>query len=137
MQGRQLTWPASQEIVLTVARAASDSASVAATAAAAVPAARSIFAFCVLSAVLYFSSSFLILYPPCPPFFVYFKFLFPLHFLCVSFARFSLTGGLTMKEESCTVLTLYYPRQKKLTTCHSLPSLPTVLHSLGIEQLAT
>jgi len=49
----------------------------------------------------------------------------------------SRTGGLTMKEESCTVLTLYYPRQKKLTTCHSLPSLPTVLHSLGIEQLAT
>lgn len=74
---------------------------------------------------------------PRPHFFVYFKFLFPLHFLCVSFARFSLTGGLTMKEESCTVLTLYYPRQKKLTTCHSLPSLPTVLHSLGIEQLAT
>lgn len=139
MQGRQLTWPASQEIVLTVARAASASASVAATAAAAVPPARSIFAFCVLSAVLYFSSSFLILYPSCPRplFFVYFKFLFPLHFLCVSFARFSLTGGLTMKEESCTVLTLYYPRQKKLTTCHSLPSLPTVLHSLGIEQLAT
>ncbi|XP_065360587.1 MOXD1 homolog 2 [Calliphora vicina] len=46
-------------------------------------------------------------------------------------------GGLTMKEESCIVLTLYYPRQNKLTTCHSLPSLPTVLHSLGIEQLAT
>ncbi|XP_039963293.1 MOXD1 homolog 2 [Bactrocera tryoni] len=46
-------------------------------------------------------------------------------------------GGLTMKEESCTVLTLYYPRQKELTTCHSLPSLPTVLHSLGIEELAT
>uniref|UniRef100_A0A1B0FFJ9 DOMON domain-containing protein n=1 Tax=Glossina morsitans morsitans TaxID=37546 RepID=A0A1B0FFJ9_GLOMM len=46
-------------------------------------------------------------------------------------------GGLTMKEETCTVLTLYYPRQKRLTTCHSLPSLPTVLHSLGIEQLAT
>ncbi|KAM7356534.1 MOXD1 homolog 2-like isoform 1-T2 [Cochliomyia hominivorax] len=44
-------------------------------------------------------------------------------------------GGLSMKEESCTVLTLYYPRQKSLTTCHSLPSLPTVLHSLGIEQL--
>lgn len=84
---------------------------------------------------------FLLLYLPfpraTPTFFVYFKFLFPLHFLCVSFARFSLTGGLTMKEESCTVLTLYYPRQKKLTTCHSLPSLPTVLHSLGIEQLAT
>ncbi|XP_036325473.1 MOXD1 homolog 2 isoform X2 [Rhagoletis pomonella] len=46
-------------------------------------------------------------------------------------------GGLTMKEESCTLLTLYYPRQKELTTCHSLPSLPTVLHSLGIEELAT
>ncbi|TMW43530.1 hypothetical protein DOY81_011390, partial [Sarcophaga bullata] len=46
-------------------------------------------------------------------------------------------GGLTMKEESCIVLSLYYPRQNKLTTCHSLPSLPTVLHSLGIEQLAT
>lgn len=93
---------------------------------------------CVVSRAIFFfflSYSLPILSPP--PFFVYFKFLFPLHFLCVSFARFSLTGGLTMKEESCTVLTLYYPRQKKLTTCHSLPSLPTVLHSLGIEQLAT
>lgn len=70
-EGRQLTWPASQEIVLTVARAATASASVAA--AAAVPAARSIFAFCVLSAVLYFSSSFLILFLPCPaPFFCLF-----------------------------------------------------------------
>lgn len=62
---------------------------------------------------------------------------------CISYAfrlilvLVSVPGGLTMKEESCTVLTLYYPRQKKLTTCHSLPSLPTVLHSLGIEQLAT
>ncbi|CAD7081233.1 unnamed protein product [Hermetia illucens] len=46
-------------------------------------------------------------------------------------------GGLTTREESCIVLTLYYPRQKELTTCHSLPSLPTVLHSLGIEDLAT
>ncbi|XP_067643545.1 MOXD1 homolog 2 isoform X3 [Eurosta solidaginis] len=46
-------------------------------------------------------------------------------------------GGLTMKEESCTALTIYYPRQKELTTCHSLPSLPTVLHSLGITELAT
>ncbi|XP_055371839.1 MOXD1 homolog 2, partial [Condylostylus longicornis] len=45
-------------------------------------------------------------------------------------------GGLTTREESCVVITLYYPRQKKLTTCHSLPSLPTVLHSLGIEELA-
>lgn len=45
-------------------------------------------------------------------------------------------GGLTTREESCVVLTYYYPRQKRLTTCHSLPSLPTVLHSLGIEELA-
>lgn len=41
-----------------------------------------------------------------------------------------------MREESCAVLTYYYPRQKRLTTCHSLPSLPTVMHSLGIEELA-
>lgn len=45
-------------------------------------------------------------------------------------------GGKTMKEETCLVYTLYYPRQTELTSCHSLPSLPTVLHSLGIEQLA-
>ncbi len=45
-------------------------------------------------------------------------------------------GGITTREESCIVLTYYYPRQKKLTTCHSLPSLPTVLHSLGIQELA-
>lgn len=83
VQGRQLTWPASQEIVLTVARAASDSASVAATAAA-VPPARSIFAFCVLSAVLYFSSSFLILYPSCPrPLFL---FILSFCFRCISYA---------------------------------------------------
>lgn len=44
-------------------------------------------------------------------------------------------GGLTTREETCLVLTLYYPRQKELTTCHSLPSLPTVLHSLGINEL--
>ncbi|XP_062559085.1 MOXD1 homolog 2-like [Armigeres subalbatus] len=44
-------------------------------------------------------------------------------------------GGLTAREETCLVLTLYYPRQKELTTCHSLPSLPTVLHSLGIDTL--
>lgn len=82
-KGRQLTWPASQEIVLTVARAASDSASVAATAAA-VPPARSIFAFCVLSAVLYFSSSFLILYPSCPrPLFL---FILSFCFRCISYA---------------------------------------------------
>ncbi|XP_053685805.1 MOXD1 homolog 2-like [Sabethes cyaneus] len=44
-------------------------------------------------------------------------------------------GGLTTREETCLVLTLYFPRQKELTTCHSLPSLPTVLHSLGINEL--
>lgn len=49
---------------------------------------------------------------------------------------FNFAGGLTTREESCVVLTYYYPRQKRLTTCHSLPSLPTVLHSLGIEELA-
>lgn len=51
-------------------------------------------------------------------------------------SNFPLAGGLTTREESCVVLTYYYPRQKRLTTCHSLPSLPTVLHSLGIEELA-
>ncbi|XP_059622696.1 MOXD1 homolog 2 [Phlebotomus argentipes] len=45
-------------------------------------------------------------------------------------------GGKTTREETCLVLALYYPRQKELTVCHSLPSLPTVLHSLGIEELA-
>lgn len=40
-----------------------------------------------------------------------------------------------MKEESCMVFALYYPKQKQLTTCHSSPSLSTVLHSLGIEYL--
>lgn len=46
-------------------------------------------------------------------------------------------GGLTDREETCIVTTLYYPLQKKLTTCHSLPSLPTVLNSLGIQELQT
>lgn len=45
-------------------------------------------------------------------------------------------GGLSSREETCLVIGLYYPRQKSLTACHSLPSLPTVLHSLGIEQLS-
>lgn len=53
----------------------------------------------------------------------------------IFFVHYSI-GGLTTREESCVVLTYYYPRQKRLTTCHSLPSLPTVLHSLGIEELA-
>lgn len=44
-------------------------------------------------------------------------------------------GGLTSREETCLVLGLYYPKLKDLTACHSLPSLPTVLHSLGIEEL--
>lgn len=44
-------------------------------------------------------------------------------------------GGLTTKEETCQVLMIYYPRQKKLTSCLSLPSLPTVFHSLGIQEL--
>ncbi|XP_020714773.1 MOXD1 homolog 2 isoform X2 [Ceratitis capitata] len=44
-------------------------------------------------------------------------------------------GGPSMKEESCMVFALYYPKQKQLTTCHSSPSLSTVLHSLGIEYL--
>lgn len=52
-------------------------------------------------------------------------------------ARESITlGGLTRREEGCNAFVVYYPRQKKLTTCHSLPSLPTVLHSLGIEEIA-
>lgn len=44
---------------------------------------------------------------------------------------------MTTREEICLILTLYYPRQRELTSCHSLPSLPTVLHSLGIEELAS
>ena len=44
-------------------------------------------------------------------------------------------GGSTVRDEQCLVLSLYYPRQKELTTCHSIPSLPTVLHSLGINEL--
>ncbi|XP_030746402.1 MOXD1 homolog 2 [Sitophilus oryzae] len=45
-------------------------------------------------------------------------------------------GGLTSREETCLVMGLYYPRQKSLAACHSLPSLPTVLHSLGIQELS-
>ncbi|XP_069693146.1 MOXD1 homolog 2-like [Periplaneta americana] len=43
-------------------------------------------------------------------------------------------GGLTTREEMCLVFGLYYPRMD-LSLCHSLPSLPTVLHSLGIQEL--
>lgn len=45
-------------------------------------------------------------------------------------------GGSTTREETCKAFAVYYPKQKKLTACHSLPSLPTVLHSLGIGELA-
>ncbi|XP_015434630.1 PREDICTED: MOXD1 homolog 2 [Dufourea novaeangliae] len=44
-------------------------------------------------------------------------------------------GGLATREETCLVSTLYYPRIE-LSLCYSLPSLPTVLHSLGIQMLA-
>lgn len=43
-------------------------------------------------------------------------------------------GGLTTREETCLVSALYYPRID-LSLCYSLPSLPTVLHSLGIQKL--
>jgi hypothetical protein len=43
-------------------------------------------------------------------------------------------GGLATREEMCLVFALYYPRID-LFLCHSLPSLPTVLHSLGIQEL--
>ncbi|XP_017880993.2 MOXD1 homolog 2-like, partial [Ceratina calcarata] len=39
-----------------------------------------------------------------------------------------------MKEETCLVSALYYPRIE-MSLCYSLPSVPTVLHSLGIELL--
>ncbi|EFA04095.2 MOXD1 homolog 2 [Tribolium castaneum] len=45
-------------------------------------------------------------------------------------------GGLTSREETCLVMGLYYPKQRSLAACHSLPSLPTVLHSLGIQELS-
>lgn len=45
-------------------------------------------------------------------------------------------GGFTTQQETCKAFVVYYPKQAKLTTCHSLPSLPTVLHSLGIMELA-
>lgn len=45
-------------------------------------------------------------------------------------------GGMTVREESCRAFAVYYPKQQKLTTCHSSPSFPTVMHSLGISELA-
>lgn len=54
-----------------------------------------------------------------------------------SLDRDSITlGGTNERSESCNVLAVYYPRQKRMTTCHSLPSLPTLLHSLGINKLS-
>jgi hypothetical protein len=52
-----------------------------------------------------------------------------------STARKAITlGGLTIREERCLAFTLYWPKVN-LSLCVSLPSLPTVLHSLGIEEL--
>ncbi|XP_059472365.1 MOXD1 homolog 2-like [Neocloeon triangulifer] len=52
-----------------------------------------------------------------------------------SSARNAITlGGLTIREEMCLAVTLYWPRVN-LSLCYSLPSLPTVLHSLGIHEL--
>ncbi|XP_041782918.1 MOXD1 homolog 2-like [Anopheles merus] len=45
-------------------------------------------------------------------------------------------GGYSSRDETCLVLSLYYPRQKELTSCHSIPSLPTVLRAVGINELA-
>lgn len=63
------------------------------------------------------------------------KILIVINFNYVIITVYFSLGGPTTREESCIVLTYYYPRQIRLTTCHSLPSLPTVLHSLGIEEL--
>ncbi|XP_076162693.1 DBH like monooxygenase olf413 [Ptiloglossa arizonensis] len=43
-------------------------------------------------------------------------------------------GGQTTREETCLVSSLYYPRIE-LSLCYSLPSLRTVLESLGIQKL--
>ncbi|XP_043249657.1 MOXD1 homolog 2 [Colletes gigas] len=43
-------------------------------------------------------------------------------------------GGQATREETCLVSSLYYPRIE-LSLCYSLPSLRTVLESLGIQKL--
>jgi len=43
-------------------------------------------------------------------------------------------GGLSTREETCLAYLLYWPRVD-LSLCYSLPSLGTILHSLGIEEL--
>lgn len=45
-------------------------------------------------------------------------------------------GGNTLKGETCQAMTVYYPKINELSACNSLSSLPTVLQSLGIEELA-
>lgn len=47
----------------------------------------------------------------------------------------TLGGTAESRAESCNALAVYYPRQRRLTQCHSLPGLPTVLHSLGIAEI--
>jgi Copper type II ascorbate-dependent monooxygenase, C-terminal domain len=46
-----------------------------------------------------------------------------------------LSGGHTAKDETCGVFLYYYPRQDRLSSCTSQPSLSTVLRALGIEKL--
>ena len=43
-------------------------------------------------------------------------------------------GGLSTREETCLAYLLYWPRVD-LSLCYSLPSLATILHSLGIQEL--
>ncbi|KAL2742497.1 MOXD1 2-like, partial [Vespula maculifrons] len=43
-------------------------------------------------------------------------------------------GGLMTRQETCLVSALYYPRIE-LSICYSLPSLPTVLQSLGVQKV--
>ncbi|XP_043495838.1 MOXD1 homolog 2 isoform X1 [Polistes fuscatus] len=43
-------------------------------------------------------------------------------------------GGLMTRQETCLISALYYPRIE-LSICYSLPSLPTVLQSLGVQKV--
>ncbi|CAL4135338.1 unnamed protein product, partial [Meganyctiphanes norvegica] len=54
-----------------------------------------------------------------------------------SFERSTITlGGFKTQDETCLSFIYYWPRVE-LSVCHSKPSLATVLHSLGIEELAS
>ncbi|CAL4059209.1 unnamed protein product, partial [Meganyctiphanes norvegica] len=54
-----------------------------------------------------------------------------------SLERSSITlGGFKTQDETCLSFLYYWPRVE-LSVCHSKPSLGTVLHSLGIEELAS